>query len=137
VRTLFLLVLIPVAAVGQGVGSDPLCFRIAYDSAQRGALASMFPASLILMPGSERGQVKLPDSLRFSYYRPGFGAASWSYRSGRYSITIEGGESGVSYWLMVRGDSLVGYVRHYTDNASAPEPTMRAIGTRQSCTHPT
>ena len=132
-RALLLLVFVPAIAAGQGVDDQPRCFKVAYDSAQRGAMPGMFPPSFILMPGEGRGQVRLPDSLTFIYYRPGLGATSWSYRNGHYSLMIESGESGVSFWLDVRGDSLVGHVRHYTDAASAPEPTMRAIATPYPC----
>jgi hypothetical protein len=132
-RAPLLILLLPATVVGQGVGDHPLCFRVAYDSAQRGATPGMFPPSFVLMPGQERGEVRLPDSVAFLYYRPGLGATNWSYRDGHYNLIIEAGESGVSFSLTVRGDSLVGHVRHYTDAASAPEPTMRAIATRYPC----
>jgi hypothetical protein len=128
-----LLLAFPVAVAAQAPSRDPLCLRVVYDSAQRGGNASMFPPVIILMPGPNRGEVRLPDSSAFLYYVPGNGSNVWSYRDGHYSLMIEGGESGVLFSLDVRGDSLVGSARHYTDNASAPEPTMRAIGTRYAC----
>jgi hypothetical protein len=96
----------------------------------------MFPATIILMPGPERGEVRLTDSSSFLYYRPGRGSNVWTHRKGHYALMIEAGESGVQFWLDTKGDSLVGSVRHYTDNASAPEPTMRAIATRIACPTP-
>ncbi|SRR6266536_256157 len=132
-RSMTLFLAFPLALAAQVPSREPLCLRVVYDSAQRGAASSMFPPVIILMPGPNRGEVRLADSSGFLYYVPGNGSNVWSYRDGHYSLMIEGGESGVRFSLDVRGDSLVGSARHYTDNASAPEPTMRAIATRHAC----
>ena len=93
----------------------------------------MFPPIIILMPGPGHGRVRLPETPVFSYYRPDLGANTWSKRGGRYSLMIEAGESGVMFSFDRSGDSLVGSARHYTDAASAPQPTMRAIAEPMPC----
>ena len=132
-RLVLLVFMIPITAVGQGVGDRPLCFRLTYDSARYGATPDMFPASFVLMPGTDRGEVRLPDSVAFNYYRPGSGATSWTYRESQFSLMIEAGESGVSFYLVEHGDSLIGHARHYTDAVRPTEPTMRVVARRYTC----
>ena len=118
----------------QGVLTEVRCLRLSYDSAQHGASAGLFPAFVTLLPGRERGDLRIADTTRFLYYRPDVGVASWLSRTGAiWSFMIEWDASGVSYTLHPVGDLLVGSATYHTDAWRPDEPTMRVIATRVSC----
>ena len=122
------------AVAAQGVIRERRCYRLSYDSAQHGASSGLFPASVMLLPGDQRGDLRINDTVRFHYYRPPSGGANWYSKTGElWSFLIEAGETGVSYTLRPRGDSLVGSAVYRTDAVRPDEPTMRAEAVRVPC----
>jgi hypothetical protein len=90
--------------------------------------------SVKLLPGEQKGDLRIIDTTQFLYYRPSSGVSSWMSTTGAiWTFFIEAGESGVSYTLWPRGDSLVGSAVYQTDAVRPDPPMMRVVATPEPC----
>jgi hypothetical protein len=119
------------AARAQDTRLSGVCYEARYEGSDGRAVIGMYPKAWRLIPDAKWPRVVVLDTVP-AQLRDYFRASSWVRRGDSLLMFTEGTESGWSYVLSGRGDTLVGIVRPMSGTGHG-HPLRRVTAWRVPC----
>jgi hypothetical protein len=148
-RVKFVALALTLACVSRGVAvTTPVptpsvasaeCYSLAYSDPVKNVSASLFPTWIELFRGTDSGSVAGRPYPDHAYGWPGMTKYSWwkRIRGDSIDVNFSGNYEALHIHVQRDGSRLIGRATYLSDLIEGgPDPSMRAVATRESCPTP-